>query len=180
MPSPRKLIIYLACGIALFFAMAVLLKGRFVPVLAAIILLCVLIDGLLTGEIPFGQFNARRVYRRRESPVIYWSVMFFWALFVVVIAIVAFFGEGRSRTRLLFNWAMPVHSAELSIPERRAVLGTRREASIRRVRDNAPCLGGLSKLRPYDGRIRSEVLSWVWFGIAQRARSARSTSEISK
>jgi len=165
MPSPRKLIIYLACGIALFFAMAVLLKGRFVPVLMAIILLCVLIDGLLTGEIPFGQFNARRVYRRRESPVAYWSVMFFWALFVVVIAIVAFFGEGRSRTRLLFHWDMSVHSAELSISERRAVVGTRRAAAIRRVEDDEPYLGSLR---------RAEALH----GNGERARSVRSILEV--
>lgn len=98
MPSAKKLVIYFACGGMLFLAMAVLLKGRLVPVLAASILICVVIDGLLKGEIPFGQFNARRVYRRRESPVAYWCAMLFWALFVVIVAIVAFYGEGGSRT----------------------------------------------------------------------------------
>ena len=91
----RKLVVYLVGAIAVFAILAMLFREATIWVIVGLVLSCVLIDGLIEGRLSFGRGNAKRFYRRDESPTAFWCIAAFYCAIILALISVTIFGESR-------------------------------------------------------------------------------------
>jgi len=86
MPSQRKLLVYLVCAIIAGVLLASIFRDHLVEITFLVISVCVLADGLVEGELSYGLRDAKRSYRRKESPLAYWFIAALWCVAIAAVS----------------------------------------------------------------------------------------------
>ena len=81
MIPPRKLVIYLIAGISAFAVLAAVFGDSLIQIGGAILLFFAVFNALVEGEV-----YARKMYRRSDSPALYWCIVAFYCAALVITA----------------------------------------------------------------------------------------------